>query len=271
MDQLKHLAQVCRQHFEKIFLTVALLVLAGAVWILYQASQQEEHDIQTMIQELEAQRVKDVTPADLSGYQKVVEEAAAPLPLDLSPPHHLLNPVRWQRKPDGSLIPIRTGKEVGPHQLVVSNIVPLRYRITLDKINSPGSYYLGVQNEAATNASLRLKVPKYAHITDNRKNNVFTLLEAKGPPENPELVLELADTQEQVTVSTNKPFERIEGYLADLKYKIDGRSFTGKRKDDVLRLDGEDYKIVAITAGEVVLSALLNDKKYTVTYAAERQ
>lgn len=45
--------------------------------------------------------------------------------------------------------------------------------------------------------------------------------------------------------------------------------FTNRRVNDQIRFGGEDYKIVAINNDEVVLSALQNNKKYTIKITAE--
>ena len=268
MESLKQFGQIGRQHYEKLLLTLALLGLGGAVWILYQSSQREEEKIRTSVRDYATRKTRSAEPIELTNYQGSLKAAATPLDLELTLPHNLLNPVTWQRKPDGSLIKIQTGSEVGPGQMAITNISPLYFRITLERIVSPGSYFFGVQNEAATNALLRGKASRYANLTDNKKNPVFTLVEAKGPPDNPELVLELVESQQHVSVSKDQPFQRVEGYTADMIYKVDGRNFKDRRVGDVLNFGGENYKIVAINPNEVVLSALLNDKKFTVPYSA---
>jgi hypothetical protein len=268
---MKQLLQVARLHYEKILLSLALVGLAVAVWILYQASVAEEQKIETTVTDYTGRAVQGVDPVNLVEFQQALEAAKTPPTLTLAPPHNLLNPVKWQKKPDGTFIKIRTGEEIGVGQLVVTNLTPLYYRITLDRIIGPGSYYMGIQNKGATNLSLQAKFPKYVTTTDNRKNETFTLLEAKGPPDNPELTLELAATQERVTVTKDQPYQRVESYEADLKYMIDGQTFKARRVNDVVRFGGEEYKIVAINEGEVVLSALLNNKKHSIKYSAGRQ
>jgi hypothetical protein len=61
---------------------------------------------------------------------------------------------------------------------------------------------------------------------------------------------------------------RVEGYEADLKYPPESKDFKNLRVGGLVHFAGEDYNIVAITENEVVLSARLNDKKYTVRLAA---
>ena len=66
-------------------------------------------------------------------------------------------------------------------------------------------------------------------IIDDDPNYVqalVTLLEAKGDPKDPtELVLELPETQEKVTVAPDRPYVRVDGYEADLEYPPDDQEF----------------------------------------------
>jgi hypothetical protein len=62
-------------------------------------------------------------------------------------------------------------------------------------------------------------------------------------------------------------FRRVEGYKADLKYAPEIKTWPGKRVGNSISLNGEEYKIVAITKNEVVLSAP-NQKKWPITATA---
>ena len=110
---------------------------------------------------------------------------------------------------------------------------------------------------------------KQSFVTLNSKiplspTQFFVLREVKGPPEEPtELVVEL-DNGEKVSVSKDKPYARVEGYEADLKYTVDNKAYNNLRLNATVHFAGEDYNIVAINQSEVVLSAKLNDKKYTI-------
>jgi hypothetical protein len=195
--------------------------------------------------------------------------AQSPPPLILSGPHNLFNPVKWQRRPDGALIKIQTGKEVGPDAMLITRIAPLNYIIALDRIGNAGGYYMGVTREAAERPVDRLKKQKY--VTPNVTNEFFTLREIKGTPEDPtELILELADTKERVSVAKAKDFKKVVGYEVDLKYPVENKSYAKLRVGSTITVAGDQYIIVAISENEVVLSARLNDKKYTVRQMAGR-
>jgi len=114
---------------------------------------------------------------------------------------------------------------------------------------------------------MRRKIQRFVSL-DDKKKDVFTLLEVRGAPENPsELVLKLADTGETVSVSREKPFRRVDAYAADLKYDLERKNFPGRRIGAPLSFGGEDYIVVAIDADEVILSAQSNQKHTTLRYA----
>ena len=261
--------QAFKLHYEKIILSLVLAGLAAAVWFLYDESMNEEETTRTYIVGVGARKVKPVKPVDVSSYQNALKMAQNPPPLILSGPHNLFNPVKWQRRPDGTLIKIQTGKEVGPDAMIITRITPLYYIIALDRIGNAGGYYMGVTREAAERPVDRFKKQKY--VTPNVTNEFFTLREIKGTPEDPtELILELADTKERVSVAKSKDFKRAVGYEVDLKYPVENKSYPKLRLGSTVTVAGDQYIIVAISENEVVLSARLNDKKYTVRQIAGR-
>jgi hypothetical protein len=69
-------------------------------------------------------------------------------------------------------------------------------------------------------------------------------------------------------VSREQPFRRIDGYVVDLKYGPENKTWTNKRIGAPLSFNGQDYNIVAINENEVVLSAKSNQKNWTVKYSA---
>ena len=128
---------------------------------------------------------------------------------------------------------------------------------------------IGVTQQAAEKPPARLKRPKF--VTLNSTNEFFTLVEIKGPPEDPtELVLQLADTKELVSIAKTKEYKKVAGYEADLKYPVENKSYPNQRVGSMMTVAGDQYNIIAISENEVVLSARLNDKKYTVRQVAVR-
>src|SRR5436853_2065041 len=114
--------QILKLHYEKIILSVMLAGLAAAVWFLYEASMQEEQTNQQYIGGVGRRVVKAVKPVDLSAYQAPLKLVQNPPALILSGGHNVFNPVKWQRRPDGTFLKIQTGKEVGPDAMLISKV-----------------------------------------------------------------------------------------------------------------------------------------------------
>jgi hypothetical protein len=100
--------------------------------------------------------------------------------------------------------------------------------------------------------------------------DAFTLRSVNGSLENPaqlELTVQLTDTGEQATISKDKPFRRIDGYSADLKYDPEVKKWQAQRLGADLKFNADDYIIVAIDQNSVILLARSNQKKTTLTYS----
>lgn len=267
MDQLKKFIQAGKQHYEKLILSGVLLVLALAVFMLWRAKNQEEEKNQNIVTEVGKRKVAGISPVDLSAFNLVLASGTNPPSINFGLPHNLFNPVKWQRQPNGDLLKIQTGKEVGPDRMVATEIKPLKLTVSLDRIADAGSYYIGVTRESAERPVDRRKRQFFAKLDD--KTPAFTLKEIKGDPANPaELRLQLMENGETVTVTKEKPYERVDGYEADLLYTVENKPFNNVRVGSKITFAGETYNIVAINPNEVVLSAQINDKKHTVRLAA---
>jgi len=257
-----------KKHYEKILLGFVLLGLGGAmVFLPFMIL----HD-RTMLEETRrgiiSRSVKPLPPLDLTTESNAAERLQLPYQLDLETTNKLFNPVEWERAVDGSLIKIASGNEVGPRAVTISRILPLHFTLTLDSVqtNEFGvRYIIGVERLAAPVAWQRAKRQHYASVGE--KNEAFTITEVQGPPADPtQLILQLTDSGETATISWNKPFRRVDAYMADLKYHPEGKSWDGQRVGDDLKFAGDDYIIVAIDQNQVVLSAASNQKKTTLTY-----
>jgi hypothetical protein len=255
-----------KKHYEKIILGGVLLVLAVGAALLPVKIGSERDDLKQKETEIISRPAKPLEPLNFSTQQLRVAELRMATTLDLSSTNKVLNPLFWQKTADGRKIKIKTGEETGPKALVVMRQTPLYLTISLDGINTSEAtprYTISVEREAAPERNKRTKKPYFATV--NNKNDAFVLREVKGPPEDPEVVLELADGGEMITVSKTKPFRRIDGYMVDLKYPLENRPpWIGQRVGSTLKFDNEDYTIVAITKNEVVVSAKSNQKKTPV-------
>ena len=271
MDSLRNLGDVFRNHYEKIVLTLVLLGLALAVMFVYRASQRAEAEVDISLDEIISRKPKPVAPIDLSAATVALKAHQAPPAIDFSQPHNLLNPVKWKRRPTGELLKIASDTEIGWDKMFITRLAPLHFRISLDKIPTPGGYFLGFQNEAADRPIDRRKFAPYLKLNETNKTvpRHLVLREIKGPPEKPEeLVIEFVDTGEKISIATEKPFERIDSYEADLRHELTNLEFKKLRVGSSFKFLDDDYIIVAINQSEVVASARANDKKYTVRQLA---
>ncbi len=259
-----------KKHYEKVLLGVVLVGLAVAVAFLPFKIASEKQKLEDMRNNLIHPKVKPLTNLDLSLPDKVLKQAAVPAVVDFSPPNKLFNPMVWQKAVDGHLIKV-DATNIGPNALAITKLTPLYLRLTLDEVISTDSGVrckIGVENEAALTLRDRRK-QKYCKAGD--KNETFVVRDIKAPPDNPTnatVVLELNEARQRVELTKDRPFRRIEGYMVDLKYAPEKLVWNARRVDALLPFNGEEYKIVAITENEVVLSAKSNSKKWTVKYSA---
>ncbi len=257
-----------RKNYAKIILSLALLGLAGvlvAMWFVITADQEQ---MANMREAVIHQRPVPLPPLDLSRQQAVLERLKSPDELDFTTTNKLFNPVLWQKTRDGRIVKA-TG--LGPNAAAVTKITPLYYIISLDSVETnslgvPPRYTFTVERQAAILPAQRHPQRQYA--SKGEKVRDFLFEDIKGPPENPDrLILKLADTGLEATLSKDKPFQRVDGYSADLKYPPENFSRTGLRVGDQLGFAGDDYNVIAIDENEVILLAQSNQKKYILRYA----
>ena len=271
MEFLRKLPLLLRQHYEKLMLALALVALALSGFLLAGQKEKEEKGLEEYLQNFKGAKVWPYTNVAWAPYQEALKQATNPVQVNFKKPrlHNLFGPVKWQKRPDGTLLKIELGNEVGPEALKVTKIVPLNLIINVDKVNGVSNFWISVTREAHTNAALRRKFPP-AYMTPGGKDRLgtFVLREIKGTPEAPELVLELADTGDKVSLFKDRPYQRVDGYKADFSYSPENKAFVEKRLNDTLTLGGEEYIIIAISPSEVVLSARSNNKRTTLRYNA---
>jgi serine/threonine protein kinase len=157
----------------------------------------------------------------------------------------------------------------GPEGMAITKLTPLFLALALEgvvtNLASSPRYIISVENLALPDPKRRAKRQYYCSLdSQTATNQVFTLREVKGPADNPTVVLELNDTEELVSVNRDHPFQRVDGYAADLKYGPEGRTWAKKCAGAVLAFRGDDYYIVAVTPTEVVLRQKSNQKTWAV-------
>ena len=271
-----------KRNYEKIILSLVLLGLVGVLAfmpVVIILDRGHRDDLRT---KYIPKNPVPLPALDMSRQDKVLERLKLSYELDFSMTNKLFNPVQWQKGPDGKLVKIVKGTEIGPGAVVVLKITPLYYAITLVMVDTNGlapRYSVSIEDQTAPVASQRRKRPHYVSkgetvrdIAVAGKNEGFTLIDIKGPPENPdELVVRLAETGEMARLSKSQPFRRVDGYTADLRYDTEKNNTTvnaaGLRMGAYLRFADDEYNIIAIDKNDVILLAQSNQKHYTLRYA----
>jgi len=257
-----------KKHYEKIILSAVLLGLVGALVVLPIMISSDQQKLKDMGDTVTTPRVMALPPVDLTRESNISQRVQSPADFDFSTTNKLFNPLEWKRTPDGAMFPMKSGNETGAGAAVVTKITPLYFIISFDSVETNGTaprYVLGVERQAALNPGSRRKQQRYASVGE--KKDAFILNDVSGDPADPSgLVLTLTDSGDKVTVSKDKPFQRVDAYVADLKYDLEKKSFAGRRVGSFLSFGGEDYIVVAVDADEVILSAQSNQKKTTLRY-----
>jgi hypothetical protein len=259
-----------KKHYEKVLLGVVLLGLAVAVAFLPFKIASERQKLEDMRNQLIPKKVTGLTNLDLVLPDTVLKRVAAPGLVDFSAPNRVFNPMPWQKAADGHLIKV-DATNIGPYAVTITKMTPLYLKLTLNDVTTMESGVgckIGIENEAAVNLKDR-KREQYCKLGD--KKDAFAVRDIKVAPDSPTnatVILELNDTAQRVTLTRDQPFRRIDGYMVDLKYAPEAKTWTNRRVGSTLSFNGEDYNIVAITENEVVLSAKSNQKKWTIRYSA---
>jgi hypothetical protein len=267
--------QFIKKNYEKVLLGLVLVgLVAVAVFLLFLVSNEKDAQ-QARRDKILSIPPKDLQPPDLSQPEAFLKRADQVVIWNFSDDtNKLFNPVRWQRAADGRVFKNPVGDL---RRLEVTRISPLFLIISLDSItlsDSGARFGISVELQAATRPNMRGKRTFYVSAGEKKEfgenKYTFTVREAKGPADNPsELVLDLTETESRlISISKEKPFKRADGYMADLRFAPENRTFLSRRVGDRITVAGEEYNIVAISENEVVLSAKSNQKKWTITYTS---
>ena len=212
MKGLRNIFGLLKRHYEKVILALALLGLIGAVWNLNEMKSEDNSKIELYDKENAKRKPKPLPQVDVQQLTEMKGRATKPVGLDLSPPHQLFNPVKWQQRSDGFRIKAETGKELGINAMVITKISPLNLLITLDAAAGSGAQ-MSVTQEASTNRFMQQRLRAY--VTTNSpserihaRSRAFTLREYRLTPEGPEADIELADGT-SATVTTDRKSTRL--------------------------------------------------------------
>jgi len=249
-----------KKHYEKIILGLVLLLLVVGAAMLPIMINKERDELNQRREAVQNPRVKPIDPLDLSTNEARLKQVKAGYNLDLAVPHKAFNPALWQEAPDGHLIKVATGREIGIDAVTVTNLRPLNLIVKLESIRDTGTNFT-VSVARGASAKVDQRRPRMFDVWLGKKTEVFTLREVGGTPQTPELVIEMSETQERITVSKDKPFSREDGYMASLRYAPENRTWADQRVGSKIKIGNESYIIVAIQKNEIVFSAESNQKK----------
>lgn len=256
-----------KKNWEKVLLGAVLVGLLIAVVSLPIKISREKQELSNIRNGIISLPVEPIEAPDLTSVRETLRRTEQRFRLDLTTSNRVFNPVEWKRSPNGQLIRVNTGDEIGIRAVQVEAVLPLYLVVSLDSVlttDSGSRYAIGIERQAARSRRDRGKRQSYAARGEETEH--FVLTDVKGPAESPTaLELQLRDTGERITVTPEEPFRRVDGYMADLEYSPDSRKWAGKRIDDLIPVEREYYKIVAITEDEVVVSAP-SGKKTTLHY-----
>jgi hypothetical protein len=238
-----------KRHYEKIVLCIVLLGLAGAaVWMKGAIDKVQSNS--APLPEAPRGRGVSLKPVDLSTDIVALAEVTNPPPIVLSGDHNLFNPVTWKRKSDNTLLKILKS---GAQALTVIDITKLYTVIGFDHASGQGSgVYVMTYQQHSDPAHPAHKNTEYAKKDEKMRSGLYILRNVQGDPDNPTaLDLELLDTGDTVTVTKDKPYEKVDSYVADLRYEPESKNIPKVHVNDVITLDDVPYKVVEITANAV--------------------
>jgi hypothetical protein len=255
-----------KNNYEKIVLGLVLfgLVVAAVLMLFVVASEKDR--LEELRNSIVNYRVDPLPEQDLERPETLLKRASTPIVLNFSDASHkLFNPVIWGKTPDNRIVKIDV--ENPPSKLEVLNPKPLLLVVTLDSVlpfETGIRYVIGVEQQAAPKPANRPKKATPASV--NEKKDMFIIRAVEGPADNPtNVVIELTDSGERISVGKEKPFRRVDGYVVDLRYPPTNQSFVNRRKDDNITFAGDTYKITSITRDLLVLMSP-NQKKWPIPF-----
>jgi len=246
-----------KKHYEKVILSVVLLGLAGAAALLPLRMQSNQEKIDKAKSGPPKGKLP-YAPDNLSTNIALLERAKRPSPLQLAPPHYLLNPVLWKRvPPEKQLVKIENPDQLGPRSLAITNITPLFLRLEFKGVEGTAEkrfYRVIMTREGSQAKGQRTPMPRLVSL-NRQVDNLFTAREVVGPEDNPDvLVVFLTDNNQRVVLEKDKEFKHPAGFAADLRYVPDGKTFLDKRAKDNIEFAGKKFTIVEVTENEVTVA-----------------
>jgi len=241
-----------KKHYEKLVLSVVLLAVAVAAFLLVVEVGNVKQTLADQLQQRVTTKGTPLKPVDLSTNQAVVNRLSQRVQFTLDGDHNTFNPGTWEKTGEGFR---RKPGKAGLAGLSITKVTPLNLVVSYKGVAGIADnprYQIGIAKEYEKLP--RQRQPVITSLVAGAKDRMIQLVEVRGPKEDPtELVCELIDSRERFVISRDKDFRKAFGYSADLR--SEGRDFPARRVDDSLVLAGVTYKIVAIGKDELVVSA----------------
>ena len=253
-----------KNNYEKVILIAVLVLLAVAAGYLPIEYSAVKRSLEEATRSYTRRTVQPLEPPNLSTNRQIIQRAMHPAaPQFASLGHNIFNPIRWIQGPDGTPI---AAEDFGVKGLVVERIIPLYTRIEFLGVRvSPYStrYEFQITQQASTNRTDR--TPRRKFLTPGEDAGLFRFREVLGDPKNPKgAVVEIVDEPEPVVITTNKPYQVIAGYAADLRQKRTNRLYSHLRVGDRIIVGRSVYNVVAIEPTEVTLEESQTRKRVTL-------
>lgn len=261
-----------KNHYEKLILGLTLLLMAaGAVMLVLEAGMvQEELDgYRKTIVESEG---KPPATEDSAARKKTLDQARRPPQTDFVKVHRVFNPDAWYVDTNGNLV---AGTNVGVNRLVVQSITPQQLQLEFAAVGGsperPSVSFNMVRQFGRTPAetnrtrrSITLNTTNTSNTLDPARKLVLHAREIGGTPEAPEAKLELHEPGKdplKFLLSKAQNFATVIDYVAHIYYEVE-TNFVWKvaRKDTPLVFAGDTNIVVEVTATNVILRAVSNDK-----------
>lgn len=253
-----------KKHYEKLALSLVLLALAVVAVLLFVQVGSFKESLEKQLTTRTTGKKRELIPADLSTNQMLLKQLSANIRAPLGGDHPTFNSPRWRRAANGDAVPDTTRTDQGPAGISGLTTTPLYLTVDFSKTAGPAEslrYEFVIGREFEKSAAKRGVLTLSTKLNEgvrlpSQKSDLFRLIEVKGTPAEPtELIIQLTDGNERASVATHKPYRRVMGYSAAFTYGTEKRSYKNIRVDDTVPLSGIAYKVVAISEGEVVLSA----------------
>lgn len=284
-----------KNHYEKVVLSLVLLLMAGGAVVLVLEAGSVDEQLAEFRKPLSVEGGEKLPPPNATNYWQILSNATRGPVLELGRHHRVFNPDLWLVNTNNELV---SGRDVGPHKLVVTRIEPLSLKLELGVSVTPDrtSYFFrGVKEYELTPSAQRLNnttidiARTNAVVLDRNRKMAAIIRKIDNPGENAsiewDLVIGAAEPIKMPRISKATPISHIIEYATALEYKPENLKWPPDkltptapplpqpiplqyllRKDARLYFAGDTNIIVDVTASNVVVRAVSNDKQTTVSF-----